>query len=83
MPRSCLAQAGLWGQPKGPKAVHAQLLGLPLTWAADRGLDARRLQHRDPVDGTFNVLAEYLPVQVEKAERKLVRHLRRQVGAAL
>lgn len=51
--------------------------GLPLTWAADRGLDPRLLQHRHPVDGPFDVLAEHVPVQVEEAESKLVQHLGR------
>ena len=49
-----------------------QLPASPLTRAADRGLDPRLLQHRDAVDGTFNVWAEHVPVQVEEAKGKLV-----------
>lgn len=63
---ACPVQASLRGQPPPPAP------GPPLTWAADCGLNPRFLQHGDPVDGTFNVLGEHIPVQVEEAKGKLV-----------
>lgn len=66
------------GQAQGAAPPPAP--GPPLTWAADRGLNPRFLQHGDPVDGTFNVLGEHIPVQVEEAKGKLVRHLGRRAG---
>lgn len=49
-----------------------QLRASPLTRAADCGLNPSFLQHGDPVDGTFNMLGEHIPVQVEEAEGKLI-----------
>jgi hypothetical protein len=47
-------------------------LSPPLTWTTDCGFDPCLLQHRDAVDGTFNVLGEYIPVQVKEAKGKFV-----------
>lgn len=46
-----------------------------VTWPADRGFNACFLQHWHPVDGTFNVLCEYIPVQIKEAKSKFFRYL--------
>lgn len=45
------------------------------TWSTDGGLDASLLQNRNSVDGTLNMLREYIPVQVKQAEGKVIGHL--------
>ena len=61
------------GHTLGAASSHpAQLRASPLTRAADCGLNPSFLQHGDPVDGTFNMLGEHIPVQVEEAEGKLI-----------
>lgn len=45
------------------------------TWPTHCGLDACLLQSWDPVNGALYVLHEHVPVQVEQAEGKFIRHL--------
>jgi len=47
-----------------------------VTWPTDSGFNARFLQHRDSVDGTFNVLHENIPVQIKEAKSKFFRYLK-------
>lgn len=47
-----------------------------ITWPTDGGFNARFLQHRYSVDGTFNVLHENIPVQIKKAKSKFFRYLK-------
>ena len=68
-PRTEGRPATLWGRPT---PTRPQLRASPLTRATDCGLNPSFLQHGDPVDGTFNMLGEHIPVQVEEAEGKLI-----------
>lgn len=71
-PLACWEEEGPPRRPRAEARPSRGGLASPLTWAADRGLNPCLLQHRDPVDGAFDVLAEHVPVQVEEAKGKLV-----------
>lgn len=47
------------------------------TWPTHCGLDACLLQRWNPVNGALYVLHEHIPVQVEQAKGKFIRHLPR------